>query len=556
MDDKVDCNHRNFAGDRSRSPAASRASSLPPTQRLRRVASPQAVPASEPAPLSIAGEGSSCSAGSSSTRPAAVLYPLLGREQECAELDRFFEACFGDPGTRGGCLYVSGGPGTGKTCSMRLAAKAWQEKHPDTHILEVNCMELRQRSVAGLLQHLAQLPPRSSSAGVARSGPAGGVSSRAAGPREGGACNTEPQAHRTGCSGRSGQGLLAAAAAGLAGLAPRVALLVDEVDQLVRRQPTQTAGRLASGGTLETLLSLPRLPGASSIALVAVANAVDLLERSAMPVAPGLCRSLLFRPYSAEQLRHIVRARLAAAGSAGEAAQQALGAVAIELRVRQVAKRSGDCRQVVCLCEQALFEASMAREATAAPEAPTAETPASAAAGAPRAAAPPAREAWGSPPAGGSRASGVGSPVRAPVGDAVAPPLTPVKRPAPGKDPSSNDPLGAIQQLPMEQQVLLCALASSKGEAVRFADLCSRYKEMCHRLHQRDNLASKQQVGNALQALEQRGLLGFRAKKGGGRGRTGGHLSSSDCVVELAMSCAAVRERISRANPLLQQCLE
>mmetsp|Transcript_72778 Transcript_72778/g.175965 ORF Transcript_72778/g.175965 Transcript_72778/m.175965 type:complete len:111 (+) Transcript_72778:860-1192(+) len=110
----------------------------------------------------------------------------------------------------------------------------------------------------------------------------------------------------------------------------------------------------------------------------------------------------------------------------------------------------------------------------------------------------------------------------------------------------------------MEQQVLLCTLASSKGEAMRITDLCTRYKEMCRKLHQKDNLSSKQQVSSAVSALEQRGLLCLRSKKGGGgRGRAAGaQLSSGDCVVELAVSCTAVRERVAQASPLLQRCLE
>lgn len=126
------------------------------------------------------------------------------------------------------------------------------------------------------------------------------------------------------------------------------------------------------------------------------------------------------------------------------------------------------------------------------------------------------------------------------------------KRPPLCKDPSGGggDPLKAIQQLPLEQQVLLCALTSAKGEATRFPDLCSRYKEMCRRLHQPLNLASKQQVSSALSALEQRGLLALRAKKGRGKPASG------EAVVELAVSCAAVRERVSKASPLLQRCLE
>lgn len=268
---------------------------------------------------------------------------------------------------------------------------------------------------------------------------------------------------------------------------------------------------------MDLLFSLHRLMGAPALALIAIANAVDLLDRGTMPVTPGLCRTLLFKPYSVDQLRSIAKARLAAAGESGAAAEQSLGRVALELRVRQVAKRSGDCRPVVCMCEQALFQASLDQEEVSARAEPNPTTP---------------------------------GPSTVQASD-----TSPGKLQRRRSDPSTNDPLGAIKQLPLGQQVLLCALASAEGEAVQFPDLCSRFKEMCKKLHQDTSLASKQAVNGALSALEQRGLLGLHGVGKRTVKRPASSPNGSKTVVELAVSCAAVRQAVATANPMLEKCL-
>merc|ERR1712039_486193 len=106
----------------------------------------------------------------------------------------------------------------------------------------------------------------------------------------------------------------------------------------------------------ESLCSLPLLPGAPAVALVTIANAVGLFSR--FTDLACLCESLLFKPYEVAQLRKIAGALLVATGSVAPM----LGSMWMELRLREIARRSGDCRQVVCLCESAISEA-VAREA-------------------------------------------------------------------------------------------------------------------------------------------------------------------------------------------------
>lgn len=97
-------------------------------------------------------------------------YPLVGREQECGELDQFLQQSLSNGPGNGRSLYVSGGPGTGKTCSVRAGIKNWRSRVPDTCLLEVNCMDLTQRSVPAVLQRLLEKMGRPREAGRSMQG--------------------------------------------------------------------------------------------------------------------------------------------------------------------------------------------------------------------------------------------------------------------------------------------------------------------------------------------------------------------------------------------------
>jgi len=145
--------------------------------------------------------------------------------------------------------------------------------------------------------------------------------------------------------------------------------------------------------------------------------------------------------------------------------------VSLELRVRQVAKQSGSCRQALSICEEALQQAS--------------------------------------------EQDGKIKLARAPLG--------------------VNDPLNGIQALPLEHQVLLCALTrANSAAAMKLSEACKGYKELCVKLRQPASLASKGHVSNALTALEQRGLLCLRSVKG----------KKGETVAELAVSHQKIRERL------------
>lgn len=416
-------------------------------------------------------------------------YPLVAREIECKTLDRFLERSLsaGADSAQGGCIYVSGGPGTGKTCSVRAAVGAWQRGNPASVVVQVNCMQLAQRSPTGLLRRLGELA-------LARSG------SRAA---------------SSAALPSSGAPLAAAVAARLSVLGPSVIVIADEIDQVLSNRAGQ--GSCNGLDPLGSMLSVTQCPGSAAIAFIAIANAVDLLERSGRAPTRAKCEALLFQPYSAAQLKSILQSKFAAQGALGVAAAKALGPVQMELGVRKVAKSSGDCRQVMNLCEQAFFEAAAIEERS----------------------------------------------VQNPSGDeALATPQKPMR-------PKStlNDPLAQVKQLALDQQILLCALAGSKGEAMKFSDIFARYKELCKKLHRTMDLASKDQVSSALSALEQRGLLSLRIAKraavprgAAGRGRAAAAIrpivGATDSIAELAVSCKAVKESVTQANPLLGQCID
>lgn len=443
-------------------------------------------------------------------------------------------------------MCVSGAPGTGKTCSVRAAAAAWRRRSGlATAVLEVNCMSLARRTCEGFFLHLAE---------VARSRTPGG--------------GLPPL--------RPGPGVVAEVAARLAALGPAVIVIADEVDQLLEKRG-RGGPRAASR---ESLLALLRAGGPPTIALVAIANKVDLLQHDPAAASASLCESLLFQPYEAAQLRSILKERLATAGTSGAAAAEALGPIELDLGARRIAKKGGDCRQLIGFCEEAIFRVRTGEEGkdekeTAAPEpqTPAAKPPPVEAAGAdPGAAVAAAAVAEvATPPANQGPTSPSKQVGLTPIGSvgASGPLVTPQKRLLRRHTSSSSgaDPLAAVDLMPVEHLVLLCALTKTEGEAMRFAEAHSRYKELSQRLHQPLGLASKDLVASALGALEHRGLVELRlapraglgrAGRGGGRGGSrsgrGAGGNAGELIVELMVPCKAVREAVARANPLLEKC--
>ena len=305
-------------------------------------------------------------------------YPLVAREKECDVLDSFFKACF--EGTSGS-LYLSGGPGTGKTSVARAAARVYRHD-AKTRVVEVNCMELQASSVVGFYLRLIEV---CEAAGATSSGLVSAKSPLSS--------------------------LMTAAAAALRQLGSSVILIIDEVDQLVLKPSPENS--------LDHLCSLAGHSQAPGLAIVMIANAVDLLVRASK--GQSGCASLLFEPYTTQQLRSIVKSHFACAPD-GQQAENALGR-SLELSIRRVAAHSGDCRHIVRLCDDG-FAAARQKEALGRGEAP------------------------------------------------------------PKLAQAENDPLAEVKHFALGHQILLGTLSQSERQDVDYLELFARYKAMMSKLKQ------------------------------------------------------------------------
>jgi len=411
-------------------------------------------------------------------------YPVVARKAECTSLDEFFTKALVDEAGATKGLYVTGMPGTGKTKCVRAAARAWRAAYPKTVILEVNCMGLPQRTLAGVL---ASLEERSQEAVVGRWKSPGAAAAKS----------------------RTEAAIASCFLQRLAQAQAPVIIIADEVDQLVRKGGVHSGCSSKDSGAeaLGALLTMPLLPGSPPLAVVTIANSVDLLERLPRGVRS---ESLLFEAYTVAQLREILRAEACDKGL--QVSSQAL-----ELCVRRVANQSGDCRQALRFLEQwALEESEACAERDANQKAPVLE--------------------------GGSDAS-----VSAPGLVSAAPKRKLLQG-------GRVDPFSCLNVLPLEQQILLCALTGLEAECAAIANLMKRHKQLCEMLKQRADLSSKSQVSNALSALEQRGLIELRQSKSAKARRTMASAPQRDGYAELTVPCSVAREALCKANPLLERC--
>ncbi|CAL4063001.1 unnamed protein product, partial [Meganyctiphanes norvegica] len=232
---------------------------------------------------------------------SAVPRELPCREEEYAEIFGFVEGKLQD-GT-GGCLYISGVPGTGKTATVREVVRYLKElvsegDLPQFDYQEINAMRLTEphQLWVQVWKHL------------------------------------------------TGQKVTAAHAASLlekrfSTPAPRrepTLLLVDELDMLWTRKQD----------VMYNLFDWPSRPG-SKLIIVAIANTMDLPERvmiNRVASRLGLTR-MNFQPYNHEQLQTIVESRLMGI--------DAFDTNAVRLVARKTAAASGDARRALDICRRA-----------------------------------------------------------------------------------------------------------------------------------------------------------------------------------------------------------
>ncbi|KAL1940128.1 hypothetical protein VTO73DRAFT_9079 [Trametes versicolor] len=262
-------------------------------------------------------------------RPGA----LLCREAEYGRVLRAVEELL-EEGS-GGCIYISGVPGTGKTATVHAVVRELKrmaeqnEANPFAYV-EINGLKIPEPAAAyGLLweavsghdaardghmkigakEALRLLSQHFS--GAARVGPAGGH-----------AC----------------------------------VVLMDELDQLMTTKQD----------VVYNFFNWPTL-ARSKLVVLAVANTMDLPER----VMSGRVRSRLgmvrinFQPYTTPQLEQIVRARLAGARLGLPAdAPEVLAQDALKFAAMKVSSISGDARRVLDICRRTV-ELVQARKRTA-----------------------------------------------------------------------------------------------------------------------------------------------------------------------------------------------
>ncbi|WFD36160.1 Origin recognition complex, subunit 1 [Malassezia cuniculi] len=213
----------------------------------------------------------------------------------------------------GGCAYICGVPGTGKTATVRaamreLAARMEQGRVPHFDYCEINGMKLASASQAYIELWYAIGGRRLNSRNALK--------------------------HLSAYFG-AGEG---------ADRQPLV-VLMDELDMFVTSRQD----------VIYNLFHWPNLPG-SNLVVIAVANTMDLPERTLQPkVASRLGMTRIpFMPYTDRQLLEIVHMRL---GSGDDAVTKGCPDVfsqdALVFAAKRVANVSGDARRMLDVCRRA-----------------------------------------------------------------------------------------------------------------------------------------------------------------------------------------------------------
>ncbi|XP_077964089.1 origin recognition complex subunit 1 [Gasterosteus aculeatus] len=232
---------------------------------------------------------------------SSVPESLPCREQEFQDIYSFVESKIED-GT-GGCMYISGVPGTGKTATVQEVMRCLQhaadvDEIPPFHFIEINGMKMTDPHQA-YVQILQKLTGQKATA------------DHAAALLEKRFSNPAPRKETT-------------------------VLLVDELDLLWTRKQN----------VMYNLFDWPTRRHARLVVLT-IANTMDLPERimiNRVASRLGLTR-MSFQPYSFKQLQQIIMSRLNKV--------KAFEEDALQLVSRKVAALSGDARRCLDICRRA-----------------------------------------------------------------------------------------------------------------------------------------------------------------------------------------------------------
>ncbi|KAL7035306.1 hypothetical protein ACKWTF_008315 [Chironomus riparius] len=233
---------------------------------------------------------------------AAVPNSLPCREKEYMEIYSFLEASLTDK--IGGCIYVSGVPGTGKTATTTAVIRALKAESEKGRINKFDFVEIN---------GMRTTEPRKAYVEIHRQLTGKTVTAEQA-------YNLLDKRFST-QTNRRGNNL--------------TILLVDELDILCNKRQD----------VVYNLLNWPNM-SSSHLIVVTIANTMDLPERILMGKVTsrlGLTR-LTFQPYSHKQLQEIVLSRLSGL--------DCFNNDAIQLVARKVAALSGDARRALDICRR------------------------------------------------------------------------------------------------------------------------------------------------------------------------------------------------------------
>lgn len=232
---------------------------------------------------------------------SAVPESLPCREYEFSDIYSFVEGKLLD-GT-GGCMYISGVPGTGKTATVLEVIRCLKRDEESGHLPNFHFVELNGMRMTEPHQCYVQLWKELSGQKLSSSHSA------------------------TLLEKRFSKGGLKKDA---------VVVMIDELDLLWTRKQT----------VMYNLFDWPTHPS-SKLIVIAIANTMDLPERMLMNRVVsrlGLTR-MTFQPYTHQQLQEILLSRMSTS--------QAFDPDALQLAARKVASVSGDARRALDICRRA-----------------------------------------------------------------------------------------------------------------------------------------------------------------------------------------------------------
>ncbi|BGP53848.1 hypothetical protein JCM8202_006043 [Rhodotorula sphaerocarpa] len=252
------------------------------------------------------------------------------REEQRDQIRSFLEDSI--LGRSGGCLYIHGVPGTGKTATVHSVVRELQndEDMDAFTFVEINGMKISEPMAA--FSHLWQALAPPSALGARKTSPKAALSAL-----ENHFANPDPARKTT-------------------------VVLVDELDQMLTKRQD----------VLYNFFNWPHVAH-SRLVVLAVANTMDLPERE----LSGKIRSRLgtnripFQPYTWNELKRILEARLSLVTSApssgnGSKAVPIFDDVALQKIAKSVAGISGDARKALDVARRTLDRVALRLAKTAA----------------------------------------------------------------------------------------------------------------------------------------------------------------------------------------------